>query len=104
MDTEYQLLAAYQTLPDFVKALWVVVPPMFVIALLVVTLWYREQRRRTKLANSATLVYTIMPDETGTLRVYAHDAIGRMLTQIPAPAQLPLPQSCRPVHSMQEPK
>lgn len=72
----------YQSLPDWLKALWMLVPPAFVLAL---TWLLRRPRREV-----GRLVYTIYRDDEGRLQLISH------VPQDP-PVMLPPPEEAEVV-------
>ena len=90
------LFDTYQSLPDWMKLAWLVVPPAFVLGLLALLLRYRLAGKRAAGANDGTLAYTIHSDGKGGFFVHAHDSAHRdSAGALSAPASearvLPLP-------------
>jgi hypothetical protein len=77
------LFAAYQSTTDWIKALWLIVPPAFI--LLLTTLLLRARRSMPEVEGE--LVYTVHRDVTGHYRILRHTPPDD------APALLPLGQT-----------
>ncbi|MGY6644780.1 MAG: hypothetical protein ACXIVD_06120 [Salinarimonas sp.] len=61
-------LGTYQSLADWIKALWLIVPPVFI--LLLTALLLRAKRRAPEI--DGELVYTVHRDATGQYRILRH--------------------------------
>lgn len=70
----------YQSLSDVVKALWLIVPPAFLLGLIALVMRHRVALRQVENGTSGDLVYTIHRDDYGELQVYRH---GREIEQQP---------------------
>jgi hypothetical protein len=64
----------YQSLSDWTKALWLIVPPAFVLGLIALILRYRVAVRQAEHGLRDDLIYTIHRDGDDKLRVYRHGA------------------------------
>jgi len=73
-------LGTYQSLADWIKALWLIVPPVFIFAMTALIL----RGRREVPEVDGELVYTVHRDTTGHYRVLRHTPLGD------TPALLPL--------------
>ncbi|HMB11611.1 hypothetical protein [Saliniramus sp.] len=73
-------LGTYQSLADWIKALWLIVPPVFIFAMTALIL----RGRREVPEVDGELVYTVHRDDGGQYRVLRHAPPGD------APALLPL--------------
>src|SRR6056297_2277456 len=62
------LFAAYQSTTDWVKALWLIVPPAFIVAMTALIL----RRHRPVPEHDGELVYTVHRDATGQYRILRH--------------------------------
>ena len=68
----------YQSLSNWTKALWLIVPPAFVLGLMALILRHRVAVKESETAKRGDLVYTICRDESDQLHVYRHEAaVGR---------------------------
>jgi len=56
----------YQSLPDWLKTLWLLIPPGFVLALI----WLF--RRRAGRASDGELLYTVCREPGGLIQIYRH--------------------------------
>lgn len=83
------LFATYQSLTDWIKALWLIVPPAFILIL--TALLMREKRPVPEV--DGELVYTVHRDATGHYRVLRHtppdDAPALLPLQTETPALIP---------------
>jgi len=66
------LLDTYQSLSIWMKTMWLVVPPAFLIALLTIILRHRIAYKRADYRFPGDLVYTIRRDDENQLHVYHH--------------------------------
>ena len=64
----------YQSLSDWTKALWLIVPPAFVLGLIALVLRHRVAVRQAENGIRGALVYTIHRDGDDKLHVYRHGA------------------------------
>ena len=64
----------YQSLSDGTKALWLIVPPAFVLGLIALITRHRVAVRQGETAMRGDLVYTIHRDSDDKLHVYRHGA------------------------------
>ncbi len=87
------LFDTYQSLSDWMKLAWLVVPPAFLLGLLALVMRYRLASKRGAKAVRGTLAYTILPDENGGLRIYAHDGGSGLAVPTSQPTMLPLPDA-----------
>ena len=75
MENDYNfwqdLFDTYQSFPDWMQLLWLIVPPAFLLAMIGLLLHYRLATWRG--GQRETLAYTIYADKTGRLRVYAQE-------------------------------
>ncbi|MGY6644776.1 MAG: hypothetical protein ACXIVD_06100 [Salinarimonas sp.] len=62
------LFATYQSLTDWIKALWLIVPPAFIFAMTALVL----RGRRAPPEADGELVYTVHRDATGQYRILRH--------------------------------
>jgi len=82
----------YQSLSDWMKFAWLVIPPGFLLTLVALILRYRLMNRHTKDIDSATLAYTVRKNESGDLQIYTHEGADRLSSQAARPKLLPLPE------------
>jgi len=73
----------YQSLTDWIKALWLIVPPVFIFAMTALIL----RGRRAPPQADGELVYTVHRDATGQYRILRHTPSA---TTDDAPTCLPL--------------
>ena len=64
----------YQSLSDGTKALWLIVPPAFVLGLIALVMRHRVAVRQAENGTRGDLVYTIHRDGDNKLHVYRHGA------------------------------
>ncbi len=76
------LFATYQSLTDWIKALWLIVPPAFILVLTALLL----RAKRPAPETDGELVYTVHRDPSGHYRVLRHTPPDDI------PALLPLDQ------------
>ncbi len=81
----------YQSLSDWMKFAWLVVPPAFVLGLVALFLWYRLATKRAAEPEIGTLAYTVFSNQNGDLRIYAHDGADALTAERSEAALLPLP-------------
>ncbi len=62
----------YQSLSNWTKALWLIVPPAFVLGLIALILRHRVAVRQAETGMRGALVYTIHRDGDDKLHVYRH--------------------------------
>ncbi|MEN0001242.1 MAG: hypothetical protein AAF940_10180 [Pseudomonadota bacterium] len=65
------LFDTYQSFPDWMQLLWLIVPLGFLLALIGLLLLFRLAPRRSR--PDEKLAYTIYAGKNGRLRVYAHE-------------------------------
>jgi len=68
------LLDTYQSLSIWMKTMWLVVPPTFLIALLTIILRHRIAYKRADYRFPGDLVYTIRRDDQNQLHIYHHQS------------------------------
>ena len=64
----------YQSLSNWTKALWLIVPPAFVLGLIALILHTRVAVKEAETVQRGDLVYTIHRDVNDKLHVYRHGA------------------------------
>ncbi len=62
----------YQSLSDWTKALWLIVPPAFLLGLIALVMRHRVAVRQAENGIRGDLVYTIRRDGDDKLHVYRH--------------------------------
>ncbi len=77
------LFATYQSLTDWIKALWLIVPPAFIVAMTALLM----RAKRPAPETDGELVYTVHRDASGLYRVLRH------ASSDDTPALLPLDQT-----------
>ncbi|MEN0002258.1 MAG: hypothetical protein AAF940_15375 [Pseudomonadota bacterium] len=65
------LFDTYQSFPDWMQLLWLLVPPGFLLALIGLFMHYRLAARRS--GPGEKLAYTIYAGRNGRLHIYAHE-------------------------------
>jgi hypothetical protein len=68
------LFDTYQSLPDWLKALWLIVPPAFVFGLTAMLLRPRFANKQPGWGPQEQLIYTIYCDKENQLRMVSHSA------------------------------
>ncbi len=63
----------YQSLPDWLKLAWLMVPPAFVLGAIALALRFRIEREHLARPAGGRLLCTIEKDEFDRLVVYGHD-------------------------------
>ncbi|MEQ8451895.1 MAG: hypothetical protein RIB97_19685 [Nitratireductor sp.] len=81
----------YQSLSDWMKFAWLVVPPAFLLGLLALVMRYRLAAKRVTEVEAANLAYTVYSDENGIFRIYTHNGADALADGKGADALLPLP-------------
>ncbi|MGV2978322.1 hypothetical protein AB1P65_22955 [Roseibium alexandrii] len=81
----------YQSLSDWMKTLWLIVPPTFALGALWLGLDYRLKSRSPKATGDGMLAYTVFADETGIWRIHAHRGAVTVTDEGPEATVLPLP-------------
>ena len=77
----------YQSLSDGTKALWLIVPPGFLLGLVALVMRYRVAVRQAETGLRGDLIYTIHQDSDGKIQIFRY---GAALDREPALA-LPAP-------------
>lgn len=66
------LLDTFQSSPDWIKALWLLIPPGFVLALIGMVMCYRLGVKRSEKGLDGALVYEVVPEGGEQRGVYDH--------------------------------
>ena len=66
------VLDTFQSSPDWIKALWLIVPPAFLLVLVALTLRFRIESRKVERRFDGELVYSIHRDACNQLHVISH--------------------------------
>ena len=66
------LLDTYQSLSIWIKTLWLIVPPTFLLVMLTIILRHKIAYRRANIKFHGELVYSIRRDDHKQLHVYHH--------------------------------
>ncbi len=90
----------YQSLSNWTKALWLIVPPAFVLGLIALITRYHVALKEAKNGIRGDLVYTIHRDANDQLHVYRH---GPALDREPALLVLEEPNSGDAQHGFAPP-
>ncbi len=93
----------YQSLSDWMKFAWLIVPPAFVLGLIALVMRMRIDSKRAEGVDAGTLAYTVQKDENGGLRIYTHDGADVLPARTSEPHLLPLPGATHPAHSKHPP-
>jgi hypothetical protein len=93
----------YQSLSDWMKFAWLVVPPAFTIGLIALVMRLRIDSKRAERIDAGTLAYTVHKDENGGLRIYTHEGADTLPARTPEPTMLPLPGTTHPSHGKHPP-
>ena len=80
----------YQSLSDPTKALWLIVPPAFVLGLIALITRHRVAVRQAENSLRGNLIYTIHQDGNGQIHIYRY---GAALEREPAIVLLDQPNS-----------
>lgn len=80
----------YQSLPDWMKFAWLVVPPAFLLGLAAILMRYQIATKRAEFP-TGNLAYTVIADENGRLRIYRNDGADALPTGKPMGGVLPSP-------------
>ncbi len=93
----------YQSLSDWIKALWYIVPFVFVLAVTALVLRYRLGIKKIAAQQNAALKYTLIADGTRNNQLYAHNDVGALAEFVPVPNNVipldlppPKPNECPP--------
>lgn len=62
----------YQSLPDWLKVLWLIVPPAFVLALVALKLRFRIDTKRADGGLNGELIYSIHRDAENRFHIISH--------------------------------
>ena len=66
------LFDTYQSLSDWLKILWLIVPPAFVLGLVALTLRFRIESRKVERRFDGELVYSIPRDADNRVHILRH--------------------------------
>ena len=91
------VLDTFQSSPDWIKALWLMIPPGFLLALIRMAMRFRlEARRDDKAAIKGELIYSVHRGADGEMHILSH------LSQWePKPALLLLDEPSHDAHALQ---
>ena len=64
----------YQSLSDWTKALWLIVPPAFVLGLIALVMRHRVAVKQAEHGLRGDLIYTIHQDGNGQIHIYRYGA------------------------------
>lgn len=76
------LLDTFQSSPDWIKALWLLIPPAFMLALVALTLRFRIESRKVEKRFDGELVYSIHRDAGNQLHVVSHSPLAEGKTPL----------------------
>lgn len=82
----------YQSLSDWMKFAWLLVPTAFVLGLVALLLRHRVAVREAEHGGRGDLLFTVHRDDDGALRIYQH---GRDIEHQPALVLLESPEGNR---------
>ncbi|MGD1886609.1 MAG: hypothetical protein ACFB01_05710 [Cohaesibacteraceae bacterium] len=94
----------YQSLSDWLKFAWLVVPPAFLLGLVALFMWYRLATKRAAETGTGTLAYTVFSSQNDGLRIYTHNGADALNAERSEAALLPLPGTKPPALSKQPPR
>ncbi|MFJ7352920.1 hypothetical protein ACIQWS_02025 [Phyllobacterium sp. NPDC097923] len=87
------LLDTFQSSPDWIKAVWLLIPPGFLLGLVALTMRFRIAARQLNQGPKGELIYSIHRD-AGQLRVVSHIPLAEgnpgLLVLDPSPSGTPL--------------
>ncbi len=69
------LFDTYQSLPDWIKALWLIVPPAFLLGLFALVMLYRLVSKEVDKAVAGELLYTVYKEPAGLFQIYRHGVL-----------------------------
>lgn len=67
------LFDTYQSLPDWMKFAWLVIPPSFLLGLIAMIMRYRLATRTSTKVIDGELLYSVRSEADNELRIYRHD-------------------------------
>ncbi|MGV1949651.1 hypothetical protein ACQZ44_02405 [Agrobacterium vitis] len=67
------LLATFRASPDAIKALWLLIPPGFLLVLLLALLRHHNLHHPKLKLHGSTLAFTVIRRDDGALEIYRHD-------------------------------
>lgn len=70
----HDVLSTYQSLPDVMKALWLIAPSIFVLGIVALSMWFRLEEKKLDHGFSGTLIYSIYRDEEDQFHIISHIA------------------------------
>ena len=81
------LFDTYQSLPDWLKFAWLVLPPTFLLCFIALFMWFRLNTKPAQHAKSGDLIYSMVREENGQTKIYRHGSLdkGDFLPLLPAP-------------------
>ncbi len=66
------LLDTFQSSPDLIKAIWLIIPPAFVLGLLAMTMRFRIESKRADKGLDGELVYSVHRDKQNRVHIISH--------------------------------
>jgi hypothetical protein len=66
------LFDTYQSLPDWMKFAWLVIPPSFILGLIAMIMRYRLNSKHASKVIEGELLYSVRSQADNELRVYRH--------------------------------
>ena len=88
------LLDTFQSSPDWIKALWLLIPPGFLLGLVALMLRFRIAAKQLNQGPKGELIYSIHRDIRNQLHVVSHipvtDGDPALLVLDPSPGSAPL--------------
>lgn len=84
--------ATYRVLSDWMKALWLLGPLVFLLILIYLMMQHRIALKHAETAIQGDIAYTVYRDDNGNLRLYSHT---NTLSQPPAMLLLDVPPDMR---------
>ena len=90
------LLDTFQSSPDWIKALWIVAVPGFLLGVLALVLRFRLATMEATPSADRKLAYSIVCDENGFYRIYTHDTELSGISRTAQEPFVPLPIGAGP--------
>ncbi len=66
------LLDTFQASPDLIKAIWLLIPPFFMLGLVALTLRFKIDSKRADKGLGGELVYSVLRDAQNRVHIISH--------------------------------
>lgn len=66
------LLDTFQSSSDWIKALWLLIPPGFLLVVIAILMRYRIAGKRTEMALDGELIYSVHRRADGEMQIVSH--------------------------------